>query len=147
MPCLRRWSTAASSLPLQASRAFLQSIIGAPVRSRSLRTCSAVMVGFLPSFPPGAAVVVIAPSVFIRVTPLDKASPRRVFLRGEIEFLPSVLYPLLETSDARRQRPRPVSPLEFPPGSRLRLLCAPGRPGPSPYPALLLPPGPRTSGP
>src|SRR5262249_38385752 len=66
IPFLRNHTSDSSSLPLQASRAFLQSIMGAPVRSRSLRTCSALMFGFLP---PSGAVVVIVSSVFMN-TPL-----------------------------------------------------------------------------
>src|SRR6185437_2202994 len=42
-PVLRRMMTAFSMSPPASVRAFLQSIMGAPVRSRSSLTCAAVM--------------------------------------------------------------------------------------------------------
>src|SRR5579872_817696 len=76
MPFLRSKTMACSTSPLDSVSACLQSIMGAPLRSRSFFTCAADT--FFPSLSPGAAVVpLIVPSVFIDLLPLDKTLPAK----------------------------------------------------------------------
>src|SRR5260370_34491216 len=65
MPRLRRITMACSTSPFDSVSAFLQSIMGAPVLSRSSRTCVAEM---LPGFGLGSGV----PGVVLIIADLSK---------------------------------------------------------------------------
>src|SRR5438270_4389014 len=80
-PRLRRITTAFSASPLASVRAFLQSIIGAPVRSRSSLTLAAEMLGCLLSFGSGLPVVaIIEDDSFIILQKLTRAVGSRAGL-------------------------------------------------------------------
>src|ERR1700756_4489890 len=96
-PRLRRITTAFSASPLASVRAFLQSIMGAPVRSRSSLTLAAEMLVCLLSLV--SMVAIIEDDSFIILQKLTRASrgpdrsgakPRPLdFLCGTAEAMPS----------------------------------------------------------
>src|SRR5437899_5713927 len=76
MPFLRSQIRASSTSPLELVRAFLQSIMGAPLRSRSSFTCAAEIVGV-------SVLIVSFPSLL----PLFYKTLTRVALRLTRDFI------------------------------------------------------------